>query len=350
MYLESIPIFIIVIITYFALKFFIKLSSTFSLYDIPNQRSSHKVAIPRGAGIVFGIIFILSLIIYNFAIFTEYKYVLLAIAIVWLGGILDDIYTLTSKQKILFILVASIIVYFNGFQITNFGTYFSYTLEFGYLTFPLTIFLILGCTNTINLIDGLDGLAGSISIIILASILTIGVIHNDDLLITWSAILIAILSAFLILNWHPAKVFMGDSGSLLLGFVITLLSIKTLDYVNTMSMLFLVAVPILDTLIVFRRRIQRKQSPFSADKNHLHHILNNMKRSKTFTVQTLIKIQLAFSLIFLQANQQDDMTNLIIFIILFSIFFNLFDPRFRIRGKNSRIKKQHKKLKKEENK
>lgn len=83
-----------------------------------------------------------------------------------------------------------------------------------------------------NLSDGLDGLAGSISIIILSAIFVIGYMYDDYVLMTWSAILVSIISAFLILNWHPAKVFMGDSGSLLLGFIIAILSIKSLTYIN----------------------------------------------------------------------------------------------------------------------
>jgi len=112
----------------------------------------------------------------------------------------------------------------------------------------------------------------------------IGFINNDNTLMVWSALLISVILAFLILNWHPAKVFMGDSGSLLLGFIIAILSVKALQYVNPVSILFLAAVPILDTLVVFRRRIQRGMSPFTADKNHLHHILNNIKQDEAFTV------------------------------------------------------------------
>jgi UDP-GlcNAc:undecaprenyl-phosphate GlcNAc-1-phosphate transferase len=142
---------------------------------------------------------------------------------------------------------------------------------------------------------------------------------------------------------------MGDSGSLLLGFIIAILSIKSLTYINPVSVLFLAAVPILDTLVVFRRRIQRGRSPFEADKNHLHHILNNIKQDKAFTVKMLISMQLVFSCMFLQLHKQDDSLNLVVFFLLFSIFFNLFDPRARRRAKTARLRKKYQKVK-EENK
>tara|TARA_B100001063_G_scaffold243154_1_gene273173 strand:- start:3547 stop:4068 length:522 start_codon:yes stop_codon:yes gene_type:complete len=151
--------------------------------------------------------------------------------------------------------------------------------------------------------------------------------------------------AFLLLNWHPAKVFMGDSGSLLLGFVISILSIHAIEFINPLSILFLAAVPVLDTLIVFRRRIQRGKSPFSADKNHLHHILNNIKQDKAYTVKMLLLMQLSFAVIFLQIYEQDEFLNLVTFVLLFLVFFNLFDPRAKKRPKDARLRKKYEKEK-----
>jgi UDP-GlcNAc:undecaprenyl-phosphate/decaprenyl-phosphate GlcNAc-1-phosphate transferase len=333
------------IITYFAIRQFITLAPKLSLVDIPNERSSHKKVTPRGAGLVFGFIFLAGIFIYDFENFAEIKYTLLAIALIYICGVLDDRFDITPKQKFLFIIVASTIVYFNGYQITNIGTYFNISVNLGYLALPFTIFAIVGFTNAVNLSDGLDGLAGSISVIILTAIFITGIVYNDNILIVWSAILISVILGFLILNWHPAKVFMGDSGSLLLGFIIAILSIKSLSYVNPASILFLSAVPILDTLVVFRRRIQRGISPFTADKNHLHHILNNIKQDKAFTVKMLLSIQLVFSSMFLQLNRGNDALNLLIFFLLFSIFFNLFDPRARRRAKDARLRKKYARIK-----
>mgnify|MGYP005989826047 CR=1 FL=1 len=334
-------------LTYFSIKRFIKMAPSLGLVDVPNHRSSHKNETPRGAGIVFGLIFIVGLFIFNLNNFNEIKFTLLSILIIYICGVLDDIYTLSSKSKLIFIISASTVAYFSGVQITYIGNFFGFDFNLGFLALPFTLFAVVAFTNALNLSDGLDGLAGSLSVIILSALLVIGVIHNDNTLIVWPSILISIILAFLLLNWYPAKVFMGDSGSLLLGFMIAILSIKAIEYVNPVSILFLAAVPILDTLIVFRRRLQRGMSPFTADNNHLHHILNKIKRNKKFTVKMMILMQLSFTTIFIQVNKQNDLINLIIFILLFLVFFNLFDPRAKKRPKNSILKKKHQKKKKD---
>ena len=341
---------VLFIITYFAIKKFITLAPKLGLVDIPNERSSHKTVTPRGAGLVFGFIFLMGIIFFDLDTFSENKYTFLAILIMYICGVVDDRFTISAKQKLVFMVISSIIVYFNGFEITNIGTFFNISVNSGYFALPFTIFAIVAFTNAVNLNDGLDGLAGSISIIILSAVFVIGIIYNDNTLMVWSAILVSIILAFLILNWHPAKVFMGDSGSLLLGFIIAILSIKSLTYINPVSVLFLAAVPILDTLVVFRRRIQRGRSPFEADKNHLHHILNNIKQDKAFTVKMLISMQLVFSCMFLQLHKQDDSLNLVVFFLLFSIFFNLFDPRARRRAKDARLRKKYARIKYENKK
>ena len=337
---------ILVIVTYFAITKFIGVAEKFGFIDIPNHRSSHKEHTPRGAGIVFGLIFLLGIFFYDIDYFDEMKFTLLSILVIYICGFLDDKYTLSSYKKLLFIVVASIIAFFGGIQLDYIGTFFGYDLNLGYLSIFGTIFVIVALTNSINLSDGLDGLAGSLSIIILSCLFIIGYLHDDHILIVWPAILISILMAFLFLNWYPAKVFMGDSGSLLLGFVISILSIHAIDYINPFSILFLAAVPVLDTLIVFRRRIQRGESPFTADKNHIHHILYNVKQDKAYTVKMLLLIQFTFAAMFLQIYKQDEILNLLTFILLFLVFFNLFDPRGRKRAKNSKLKRKYQKEKK----
>lgn len=336
---------ILSLITYFSIKKFINVADKFGLIDVPNHRSSHKEHTPRGAGIVFGLIFLIGLFIFEIENINDIKFILLSMVVIYICGFLDDLYTLSSSKKLLFILIASIIAFFSGFEINYIGTFFGFDFNLGYLSIFGTVFVIVALTNSINLSDGLDGLAGSLSIIILTSLFIIGYIHDDHILIVWPAILISILVAFLFLNWHPAKVFMGDSGSLLLGFVISLLSIHAIEYINPLSILFLAAVPVLDTLIVFRRRIQRGMSPFTADKNHLHHILNNIKQDKAFTVKMLLLMQLSFCVIFLQIYEQDELLNLITFTLLFLVFFNLFDPRAKKRPKNAKLRKKYEKEK-----
>jgi UDP-GlcNAc:undecaprenyl-phosphate GlcNAc-1-phosphate transferase len=330
--------FLLFIITYVLLKVFVPNAHKFNLVDIPNERSSHKNPIPRGAGIVFGLVFLIGVIIFDYYHKNEitYLYTFFSLLIVYATGIYDDINDISSRKKFFFIIIATIIAYFDGFAIDTLGNYFGYELSLGYLALPFTIFAVVGFTNALNLTDGLDGLAGSISIVILSSLLFIGFSYQDHLLICLPMILISVLIAFLLFNWHPAKVFMGDSGSLFLGFTIGILSVYALRYINPTSILFLAAIPLLDTFIVMRRRKQRGQSLFVADKNHIHHILLNFKKDKLFTVKSLVTIQIVFGLIFVQVFDKYDIINLILFILLFNIFFNLFDPRARYRKKKSK--------------
>lgn len=224
--------------------------------------------------------------------------------------------------------------------ISSLGHYLGYDAALPFiLIFPFTFFAIAGFTNALNLIDGLDGLAGTVSLIIMITFLAIGITYHDPMIISLSASFIAALGAFLLFNWNPANIFMGDSGSLTLGFVIAILSILSLHYTTPTSILFVIALPILDTFIVMTRRIQRGQSPFKADKNHIHHFLYNVKGNIRFTVILLVSIQAIFSIIGFQLREENDLLSLLLFSLLFFTFLNLFDQRLRHRNK---LKKRRK--------
>lgn len=325
--------------TFFLTLFFIymlmRYSETLGLIDIPNDRSVHKEPMPRGGGIGFvTAVFVVSLL-FNFEHCIEYYYIYISILIILIVGAIDDKRTVTPMYKMVFIFIATCILYLNDFQITSLGYYLGYeiTLPFA-LVLPFTYIAIAGLTNAFNLIDGLDGLAGAIAIVILTTFLAIGILHSDILIITLSSLFIVAVFAFLLFNWYPAKIFMGDSGSLTLGFVISILSIQSLAYLTPTAVLFIVALPILDTFKVMTRRIQRKMSPFKPDKNHMHHFIYNAKLDVKFTDKVIVSIQIAFSLIGFQLNQTDNLLNLLLFGIFFYIFLNIMDQRIRYRHKN----------------
>jgi UDP-GlcNAc:undecaprenyl-phosphate GlcNAc-1-phosphate transferase len=185
--------------------------------------------------------------------------------------------------------------------------------------------------------DGLDGLAASISIVIFVTFLVIGIEHRDELLISLSSFFTVTLLAFLLFNWNPAKVFMGDSGSLSLGMVIAILAIHAIEYITPVSTLFIIAMPILDTFIVMTRRIQRHVSPFKADKNHMHHFLFSVKGDIRYTVIILVLMQIVFSIIGYQLSPSNEFLSLILFIILFYLYLNLFDQRLKRRINHNKI-------------
>jgi len=316
----------------FGIYLLMRYAKYFNLIDFPNERSMHKKVTPRGAGISFVLSVFIFVLLFDFEHFKIYYYIYLAIFIVFLAGLWDDIKSISPKVKFIFIFFSSLLLYFNDFAIYSLGTYLGYEILLPrWLIFPFTFFAIAGYTNALNLMDGLDGLAGTIAIVIFITFLIIGIENKDTLLITLSSSFTVSILAFLFFNWHPAKIFMGDSGSLALGMVISILSIQALHYIAPISVLFIVAIPVLDTFIVMTRRIQRHGSPFRADKNHMHHFLFNVKGDVSYTVIILVLMQMVFSIIGYQLNPSNEFLSLILFMIFFYLYLNLFDQRLKRR-------------------
>ena len=326
------------IISLVSIYLLIYYSSRLGLVDVPNERSMHKKVTPRGAGIAFVLSVFVVVLLFDFEHFKTYYYIYLAITIVFIAGAWDDLKNISPKVKFLFIFFSSLLLYVNDFAIYSLGTYFGYEVVLPvWLVFPFTFFAIAGYTNALNLMDGLDGLAASISIVIFVTFLTIGIEHGDELLITLSSSFTVALLAFLLFNWNPAKIFMGDSGSLSLGIVIAILAIHAIEYIPPASVLFIIALPILDTFIVMTRRMQRHISPFKADKNHMHHFLFNVKGDVRYTVIILLLMQMVFSIIGYQLDPSNEFLSLILFMILFYLYLNLFDQRLKRRKSHDKI-------------
>jgi len=288
---------IITLFSYILIKIIINNAKKLGFVDIPNNRSHHCDIIASGAGIGFVSAITLGIGVFDFSLFIHYWYIFLALSIVFVVGIIDDRYAISARWKFVAIFVAVFVMWLNGTSIDSFGVWFGY-----HLTLPsiaaliFTMFALAGFTNALNLIDGIDGLASSISIVILSYFLLIGFEHHDKMIIVLSSFTIASLVGFLFLNWYPAKIFMGDSGSLSLGFIISILAVLSLKYIHPITILYLTAIPILDTLIVMIRRIRRNKSPFEPDKTHLHHILVKFfEMNVRKTVFFMVILQLIFS-------------------------------------------------------
>lgn len=319
----------------------IRYAHVLGLVDVPNERSMHKKVIPRGAGIAIFMSVMLVQSIFNWDHIFSNLYLYAAITFVFIIGFLDDVYDVSPRYKFVFIFFAAILVYLQGIQIDTLGSYFGYEIALHYyLIFPFMFIAIAGFTNALNLIDGLDGLSASVSLIILVTFFAIGFNHDDLLIMTISSSFIAALIVFWLFNWFPAKIFMGDSGSLTLGFIISVLSILSFKYTSPTAILFIIALPLLDTFMVMTRRIQRGESPFKADKNHLHHFVYGVKVNVPVAVVLLASIQAVFSIIGYQLQGKDDFLSLVLFGLLFFTFLNLFDQRLRHRKKAKKAKKQ----------
>lgn len=297
----------------------------FGLIDIPNNRSIHQKQTPRAAGLGFFLAVASVFPFFHLDIVLSYPWTFVAIIVIFLIGILDDHHDTSANTKFLIIILATVFLYFDGIVICNVGTFFGYPLALGWFALPFTIFAVVGFTNALNLIDGLDGLAATVSLVILGALFWVGYVNDDSFITVISSVFIATLLAFLIYNWHPASIFMGDSGSLILGFVIALLAVKSLAYLPAVSILFVAAVPILDTVIVMVRRKIRGRSMFSADRCHIHHILRHFFAEDTRkTVLFLGVLQVVYSLTGLQLQKGADTGVVLVLFILNSIMLYMF--------------------------
>jgi len=292
-------------------------ASVIGLVDIPNQRSSHDRVMPRGGGLGFTLAVLTVFPLFHFDLAREHIWIFLAIFFVLMIGFLDDHKNTSPNTKFIVIALATLFLYQDGIVIDDVGTFFGWHIQLGWLALPFTILAVVGFTNALNLIDGLDGLAAGISLVIFGSLFVVGYIHHDMFIQTFSLGFIVSLLAFLIFNWNPASIFMGDSGSLVLGFVISLLAIKALTYLPAVSILFLAAIPNMDLLIVFFRRKLHGRPVFSADKCHFHHILHVFFEEHTKkSVLFLIILQIIYSMTALQLDKHIDEGWLLLLFVL----------------------------------
>ena len=298
--LTSIILMVLIPFTFVVLiiPFVKKIASHIGAIDIPNERKVHKVPMPRlgGLGIYFGFLL-------GYMIFGEHtptmNSILIGSFVLLITGIIDDINPLRASYKLIGQIVAALIVVFYGNLILKDASFFGLYIEFGYFSYPITILFILGCINCLNLIDGLDGLAGGISSIFF---LTIGIIAYFQGRIGLSVVLTFIMFGstlgFLVHNFNPAKIFMGDSGSMFLGFiisVITLLGFKTIITSSLIIPLCILVVPILDTFCAIIRRKLKGESIGTPDKSHFHHQLLRRNYSVKATVLIIYAITILFS-------------------------------------------------------
>lgn len=290
--------------------------------DIPNQRKVHKVPMPRlgGLGIYFGFLFGYMIFGTPSAIMNS---VLIGSFIIVITGVIDDIKPLKASTKFIGQLIAACIIVFYGNLVMHELSAFGLVIKFGILAYPLTLFFILGCINCINLIDGLDGLSSGISAIYFLTIGIIAVMQNKfglDCVLTF--VMLGSTLGFLLYNFNPATIFMGDSGSMFLGFmiaVIALLGFKNVTMTSLIIPLLLIAIPILDTLFAIIRRTLKGQSISIPDKYHIHHQLLNRNISQKATVLIIYLIDALFAMASIVYFLKDRVLGYIIYGILILI-------------------------------
>jgi UDP-GlcNAc:undecaprenyl-phosphate GlcNAc-1-phosphate transferase len=324
MFLE---IFFLLFITYFFYQILTKFAKKLNLIDLPNERSSHNLPTIRGFGVVIFVSIGITLLIFQPSMLIDRAYLLSSILLIGLLGMVDDIKETPPIIKIATLILVYVFLYAEGFLITDLGVFLGINIQLTLVSgIIFSAVVIAAFTNAFNLIDGLDGLSGLIAIIIFVSFLSIGIINNDLLLTSIPVLFITTLSVFIFYNWNPAKVFLGDSGSLMIGFVISILAVRSINYIEPISIIFITAVPIIDAVFVTFRRILEGRSPFHADKYHCHHILlkyfdKNVK--KTVIVISIFQLILSLFGVFFVAHFDDGFISLLSFILGFYIIFKV---------------------------
>jgi UDP-GlcNAc:undecaprenyl-phosphate/decaprenyl-phosphate GlcNAc-1-phosphate transferase len=257
-----------------------KLAFKIGATDKPNQRKVHSSIMPRLGGLAIFLSFLIGILIMNPS---EVPYgefhlsIVIGAAIIIFTGMLDDVKEISPKIKLLGqIAAAAVVVIYGGLKVEFINLPFGGIIDFGYLSIPLTMIWIIGITNAINLIDGLDGLAGGVSSIALLSIAGMSMVTGNQYVTIVALIVAASTIGFLFFNFHPAKIFMGDTGALFLGYIISVLALlgyKNVTFVSLIIPIIILGVPISDTFFAIIRRLVNKQPLSAPDKSHLHHCL-----------------------------------------------------------------------------
>ena len=274
------------IITFFSIPVIIQVAKAKKLFDEPDERKVHKTVIPTlgGLGIFAGFIIAILLGVPAGAN-PEFQYFVAACVVIFFLGIKDDIMVLSATKKFIGQLIAAgILIKFGGVQLTNMHGFLGiYEIPY-FAGMIFSFFTIIVVTNSFNLIDGVDGLAGSLGLITTFIFGCYFFYIGQTAYAVLAFALAGSLISFLIYNFSPAKIFMGDTGSLLLGTVNSILVIKFINIAGTSGTAMpitsapaigfaILLIPLFDTLRVFAIRILDRRSPFSPDRNHVHHFL-----------------------------------------------------------------------------
>lgn len=301
-----VKLFLTMIISALLTPFVRKLAFVLGAVDNPNARRVNKSPMPTMGGLAIFLSFTFSTFVLLRSQLPTHELfsVFLAECTILLTGMIDDIRELSPKAKMLGIFIAALITYFlAGIKMNVVELPFIGRFELGWWSFPITIIWILAITNAVNLIDGLDGLATGVSII---SLFTMGIIGyfflnvGNVYISIWIFALVASLVGFLPHNFNPAKIFLGDTGSLFIGFMMAVFSLKGLKNVTMISMIIpviIMGVPITDTIYAMLRRKLNKKPISQADKHHLHHRLMQLGLSHRQTVLVIYGLSLVFSFI-----------------------------------------------------
>lgn len=331
------------LLSIFAIPSVIYLSFRKHLLDQPNNRKVHKKSIPRLGGMAIFAGFTSAITIFGDFTDTDaaLKEILAGCILLFFVGLKDDISPISAFKKFFIqILATGVVVFLGEVYVTNLHGFLGiYELKNLGISFAFTFIMIIGVTNAINLIDGLNGLAGSL--IVLMCFFFSAFYYSVGSTLTVLALAIAgAFIGFLRYNFIKGKIFMGDSGSLVGGFVVAVLGVQYLESdISTVSItpqvcIAILVIPIFDTLRVFLIRIMKGRSPFSPDKNHIHHKMLSYGFSQVSVVVTLLGINVLLVLFAYFTAEYIDLNlyvlGYVIIAVAISFAFKYFDKRYAV--------------------
>lgn len=300
------------------------------LVDLPTKRKQHFGAIPLVGGVAIYIAVLISSIIFIESSKT-FSYYLISSGFLLVMGVLDDRFDLSVKVRLFVqVCIAGLMIFGAGFYLESLGNLFGFgEISLGYFGVFITIIAIIGAINAFNMIDGIDGLAGILSLIAFSSLAMLFAAVNSS----WYLLPVLFVSstlAFLMFNlrwpFNLNKIFMGDAGSMLIGFTIVCLLVigtdKNIQAIKPVTALYLIAIPLMDMVAIMYRRVKKGVSPFKADREHLHHIFERagFSRKKSLFYISIGALLIAFLGCLMQYFDVAESFMFIIFMFLFLLY------------------------------
>lgn len=318
---------------FFSISLLKPLAIRLRLVDSPGGRKQHQGDIPLIGGLAMFVGFLFALLTLNVSL-SIYRSFIAGCGLLVLVGVLDDFQELSPRARLVAQIIAGILMAVWGSnQLTHFGNIFFFgNITLGLLSIPITVFAVVGIINAVNMTDGLDGLAGSLALVqlgLLALIAYKGYLQTEvQILCSLIFALIGFLVFNLRLPWrNHAHIFMGDSGSMFLGYALAwfLVSLaqNPLEVARPVTMIWIMIVPLFDTTRLLIRRIYQRRSPFSPDREHIHHLLADKGLSATQIILLLCLATLAAGLFVIFCDHFKVLSGIMFFsyIVLFGLFY-----------------------------
>lgn len=350
MILALVSLFTSFAITFFAIPSIIRIAEIKHLFDVPDERKCHSTNVPTLGGLAIFAGMILSLTFWSTQKeIVELQYIISSIILLFFIGMKDDLFNLVHYKKLFGqLLAAFILVHFANIRITSFFGIFGIHELNVISSYIFSVFTLVVITNAVNLIDGIDCLAGSVGAL---AALVFGIWfytaeHTQYSILASS--LAGSLFAFLYYNRTPSKIFMGDTGSLIVGIVLSILTIKLIEMNRILPVedpskirrvpvfaISVLIIPLFDTLRVFMIRMLQGRSPFHPDRNHIHHLLIDLNFSHLQATSILIVFNIL--IIGFSYYSQSIRSEIMLTVILVASFSGTYIMTY-IRNKNSKFK------------